>query len=86
MKALVTGSAGFIGTHVSRALLGDGFEVTGYDQKESAEPGVESVVGDFLDLEALTEAVQGTTSSFTSAPSATSISPPPTRSWPRRST
>ena len=35
MKALVTGSAGFIGTHVSKALLGDGFEVTGYDQKES---------------------------------------------------
>ena len=59
MKVLVTGSAGFIGTHVSRALLGDGFEVTGYDQKESAEPGVESVVGDFLDLEALTDAVRG---------------------------
>ena len=59
MKALVTGSAGFIGTHVSRALLGDGFEVTGYDQKPAAEPGVESVVGDFLDLEALTGAVRG---------------------------
>ena len=49
MKALVTGSAGFIGTHVSRALLADGFEVTGYDQKESAEPGIDSVVGDFLE-------------------------------------
>ncbi|HEU5111726.1 MAG TPA: NAD-dependent epimerase/dehydratase family protein [Acidimicrobiia bacterium] len=59
MKALVTGSAGFIGKHVSRALLANGFEVTGYDQKESTEPGVESVVGDFLDLEALSAAVEG---------------------------
>ena len=42
MKALVTGSAGFIGTHVSRALLDDGFEVTGFDQRESAEPGIEA--------------------------------------------
>ena len=31
MKSLVTGSAGFIGTHVSRELLANGFEVTGYD-------------------------------------------------------
>ena len=59
MKALVTGSAGFIGTHVSRALLDHGFEVTGFDQKESGEPGVETVVGDFLDLETLNRAVQG---------------------------
>jgi UDP-glucose 4-epimerase len=56
---LVTGSAGFIGTHVSRALLADGFEVTGYDQRETSERGVESMVGDFLDLESLTEAVRG---------------------------
>ena len=59
MKALVTGSAGFIGTHVSRALLADGFEVTGYDQKDSAEPGVDSVVGDFLDVDSLTKTVTG---------------------------
>jgi UDP-glucose 4-epimerase len=59
MKALVTGSAGFIGTHVSRALLGDGFEVTGFDQRESTEPGVESVVGDLLDIDTLTAAVAG---------------------------
>ena len=59
MKALVTGSAGFIGTHVSRALLADGFEVTGYDQKGSAEPGIDSVVGDLLDIDSLTKAVTG---------------------------
>jgi UDP-glucose 4-epimerase len=40
-------------------LLADGFEVTGYDQKESAEPGVESVIGDFLDLASLTNVVSG---------------------------
>jgi UDP-glucose 4-epimerase len=59
MKALVTGSAGFIGTHVSRALLGDGFEVTGFDQRESTEPGIKTVIGDLLDVETLTDAVRG---------------------------
>jgi UDP-glucose 4-epimerase len=59
MKALVTGSAGFIGTHVSRALSGEGFEVTGYDQVESSEPGINTIIGDLLDAEAVTTAVQG---------------------------
>lgn len=59
MKALVTGSAGFIGKHVSRAMLADGFDVTGYDQKDTNERGVESVIGDFLDLESLTTAARG---------------------------
>ena len=58
MKALVTGSAGFIGKHVSRALLDDGYAVTGFDQKETDEPGVDSVIGDFLDLESLSTAVR----------------------------
>ena len=59
MKALVTGSAGFIGKHVSRALLADGFSVTGFDQKETDEPGVDSIIGDFLDIDSLTPAVKG---------------------------
>jgi len=59
MKALVTGSAGFIGTHVSRALSGEGFEVTGYDLVESSEPGINTIIGDLLDTEAMTAAVQG---------------------------
>ena len=59
MRALVTGYAGFIGTHVSRALLDEGFEVTGFDHRESGEPGVKPVVGNFLDLDTLTAAVEG---------------------------
>ena len=31
MRALVTGAAGFIGSHLSESLLGDGFEVVGID-------------------------------------------------------
>lgn len=31
MKALVTGCAGFIGSHLTERLLGDGFEVIGID-------------------------------------------------------
>ena len=31
MKILVTGGAGFIGFHLSKRLLSDGFEVIGYD-------------------------------------------------------
>jgi UDP-glucose 4-epimerase len=59
MMALVTGSAGFIGAHVSRALADDGFEVTGYDQVGSAQPGFKTVIGDLLDVDAVTAAAQG---------------------------
>jgi UDP-glucose 4-epimerase len=31
MKALVTGCAGFIGSHLTELLLGDGFDVIGID-------------------------------------------------------
>ena len=59
MNVLVTGSAGFLGAHVSRAMIGEGFAVTGFDQRESTEPGIKSVVGDLLDVDALTAAAQG---------------------------
>jgi UDP-glucose 4-epimerase len=59
MKVLVTGSAGFIGTHVSRAMTDEGHEVTGFDQRPTSIPGVRSVIGDLLDQSALDEAVSG---------------------------
>lgn len=59
MKALVTGSAGFIGGHVCRRLLADGCDVTGYDTRRAGLDGVEEVTGDLLDLDALTTAVEG---------------------------
>jgi len=59
MRVLVTGSAGFIGMHVSSALAAEGHEVTGFDQKPTTVPGVESIVGDFLDADELTRALDG---------------------------
>ena len=86
MRALVTGSAGFIGTHVARALSVQGFEVTGFDQRESAQPGIGSVVGDLLSLESLTEAVRGHDVIVHIGAIGDDIWPPPTRLWPPRST
>ena len=31
MRVLITGAAGFIGSHITRALLADGHEVVGLD-------------------------------------------------------
>jgi UDP-glucose 4-epimerase len=59
VKALVTGSAGFLGAHVSRALSEAGFEVTGFDQNETRLPNVGSIVGDLLDPKAVAAAVSG---------------------------
>lgn len=59
MKVLVTGSAGFIGAHVCRAFNSEGHEVTGFDQKETTVPEVQSVQGDFLNLGTLESAFEG---------------------------
>lgn len=59
MKVLVTGSAGFIGHHVSRAMITEGYEVTGFDQQATDEPGVTPVVGDLLDEASLAKSFRG---------------------------
>lgn len=59
MKVLVTGSAGFIGAHVSKAFVDDGAEVTGYDLQTTGVAGVRDVTGDLLDPIALTAAAKG---------------------------
>ncbi len=59
MRVLITGSAGFLGAHICRAMTAAGFEVTGFDLKETDQPGVRAVVGDLLDAEQLAVAVEG---------------------------
>lgn len=59
MRVLITGSAGFIGRHVSKMFLGDGHDVTGFDQLSEAEEGVRPIVGDLLDIDSVTAALDG---------------------------
>lgn len=69
MKAFVTGGAGFIGSSLVDRLLGDGHEVTAYDNLstgqarfvESAkkQAGFRFVQADLLDAEALATAMRG---------------------------
>jgi UDP-glucose 4-epimerase len=59
LKALVTGAAGFLGSHVARRLLEDGFEVTAFDLRPYDHPDVRSVEGDLLDPEAVAAAMVG---------------------------
>ena len=59
MKALVTGSAGFLGTHICRYLVDQGIDVAGFDQNETSVPGVQSIMGDLLVAESVTQALQG---------------------------
>jgi dTDP-L-rhamnose 4-epimerase len=70
MRVLVTGGAGFIGSHLSDLLLAEGHEVRALDSIETQvqpdgerpgylDPAVELVVGDVRDREAVRRAVDG---------------------------
>jgi UDP-glucose 4-epimerase len=62
-RALVTGGAGFIGSHMTERLLADGYDVTCIDNlstgyKENVPAGTRLIVGDVSDREALKEAFE----------------------------
>ena len=61
MRALVTGAAGFIGSHVAATLAAGGAEVRAFDRVEPADPpaGVEPVAGDIRNRPALERAIDG---------------------------
>jgi UDP-glucose 4-epimerase len=61
MKAVVTGGAGFLGSHVANTLTRRGYGVTVFDKRPSPYllPGQEMVVGDMLDMATVTRVVEG---------------------------
>ena len=59
MRVLVTGAAGFLGRHVTRRLLTDGFDVTAFDLVDVGMLETQSVLGDLRDPDAVEKAVAG---------------------------
>lgn len=64
MRILVTGAAGFAGSHLARALAARGYEVHGLVRRsQQAEPlrlaGIEPVVGSLTERTVLADAVRG---------------------------
>ena len=74
MKALVTGGAGFIGSHLCRRLLGDGHDVTVIDNLSTGsrdnieccldKPGFDFVEGDACDRVAMAPILRPSVSSY----------------------
>ncbi|MEX2422689.1 MAG: NAD-dependent epimerase/dehydratase family protein [Acidimicrobiia bacterium] len=59
MRALVTGAAGFVGRHVIRRLLDDGFDVTAFDLLDAGLVDADSIIGDLRDADGIAAAVAG---------------------------
>ena len=82
MSVLVTGGAGYIGSHTVRRLQADGVDVVVLDSLEfgyrQSIPGVPLVVADITDRDAVARAPAPTTGSPRRCTS------PPTRAWVSR--
>jgi len=72
-RVLVTGGAGFIGSHVVRALVGHGAEVTVADLRPCVEAGARSVVGDLTDPGAVEAALDPGTEAVVHLAAVTSV-------------
>ena len=64
MKYVVTGGAGFIGSHIAEALLKRGDKVLVFDDFSTGKPenvpsGAETIKGSITDLDALKRAFKG---------------------------
>ncbi len=70
MKALVTGGCGFIGSHLVRGLLADGWQVTNLDKltyasnpanlgPDASHPALTMVQGDICDATLVRELSEG---------------------------
>ena len=56
---LVTGSSGFIGSHVAAEALKEGYQVKGLDLKENDNTAIGFVKGDIRDKSAVSKAMEG---------------------------
>jgi len=61
MKVVVFGGSGFLGSHVADELSNKGYEVTIFDQNQSAylRHGQKMIIGDMLNLQNVSDAVNG---------------------------
>jgi len=58
MRVLVTGTAGFLGSHVATVLAADGFDVLGFDV-EASRHGIPGRLGDLRDFDQVASATGG---------------------------